>query len=165
MGHSLWMRPRSYALAGIFFTLSCSIVYSQTDVVGAPSTVDNQRLELRDQLRDLPGARKHFTSDYYVGSGTVHLELGNLQAAVLSYQEAISINPNNAEAYFDIGRAQYGLGKLQEASDNFNLALKIEPGRLEFHAARGSIRRELGDLAGAEEDFGFLRLQPDSIPR
>jgi len=43
------------------------------------------------------------------------IDLGNLQEAELSYRKAIELNPDFADAHYNLGNIQRDLGKLKDA--------------------------------------------------
>ena len=56
-----------------------------------------------------------------------HLHQGHLDEALTTYKKALSIKPDNAEVYNNIGTALRDQGKLEAAIEAFKKALSIKP--------------------------------------
>ena len=69
------------------------------------------------------------------------------------YNQAITRDPKNTEAYFQRGQARDGLGDPQSAIKNYTLVLQIDPNHGAAYSARGDARLKLKDTAGALEDY------------
>ena len=54
-------------------------------------------------------------------------EQGKLEQAIDAYSKALSINPENAEAYYNLGNVFRDQGKLDEAKEAFNKAIHANP--------------------------------------
>ena len=54
-------------------------------------------------------------------------EQGKLDEAIEAYKKALSIQPNNANAYYNMGIALREQGKLDEAIEAYKKALSIQP--------------------------------------
>ncbi|MFN9171376.1 MAG: tetratricopeptide repeat protein, partial [Dolichospermum sp.] len=90
---------------------------------------------------------------FYSNRGVVRNELGDKPGAIDDYNQAIKINPNDADAYYNRGNARKELGDKPGAIDDFNLAIKINPNCAEAYTNRGVVRNQLGDKQGAIDDF------------
>jgi tetratricopeptide (TPR) repeat protein len=87
---------------------------------------------------------------------------GDLVAAVAEYDAALTLNPDQAEVWYNRAVARYALGNLTGALTDADRSLELNPHQANAHNARGAIRREAGDLSGALTDFDeALRLHPD----
>ena len=74
-------------------------------------------------------------------------ELGRLDEALASYDEAVALRPDRAEARYNRGGALQGLGRLEEALASYEEALAIKANHVEALVNRGVALREL-DAAG-----------------
>jgi tetratricopeptide (TPR) repeat protein/S1-C subfamily serine protease len=90
---------------------------------------------------------------FYNNRGNVRNELGDKQGAIDDYNQAIKINPNDAQAYYNRGVVRDDLGDKQGAIDDYNLAIKINPNYALAYYNRGIVRNELGDKPGAIDDY------------
>ena len=65
--------------------------------------------------------------------------LGKYDEAIAQYSEALRINPDDADAHYNLGDALRNLGKYDEAAARYSEALRLKPDYLEA-------RRSLEDL-------------------
>ncbi|MFN5595247.1 MAG: tetratricopeptide repeat protein, partial [Aphanizomenon sp.] len=79
--------------------------------------------------------------------------LGDKQAAIDDFTQAIKINPNYDKAYNNRGSVRDDLGDKQGAIDDYTLAIKFNPNLAQAYNNRGVVRKELGDKQGAIDDF------------
>ena len=56
------------------------------------------------------------------------LQQEDYQAAVMNFNQALSLNPQLADAYLERGIAKYYLGQQEQAIKDFNQAINISPG-------------------------------------
>jgi tetratricopeptide (TPR) repeat protein len=61
-----------------------------------------------------------------IARGSQHFLLGQTQAAIEAYEEALKLEPR-PETYLYLGRALDLAGRREEAQANFRLALRIDP--------------------------------------
>ena len=94
--------------------------------------------------------------------GAVSQGLGKLDEALEAYKKAISIEPENAEAFFNIGNAIKEQGKLDEAIDAYTKALSIKPDIPEAYYNMGIALQQQGKLEEAIEAYKkALAIKPD----
>ncbi|MCJ7663010.1 MAG: tetratricopeptide repeat protein [Desulfobacterales bacterium] len=70
------------------------------------------------------------TNNNWVAHYNLGVELaqkGNIDEAILHYQEALRINPTYASAHFNLGNALFNQGKVDEAILHYQEALRINP--------------------------------------
>jgi tetratricopeptide (TPR) repeat protein len=65
--------------------------------------------------------------------GNTQQELGKLDEALASYNQAIALKPDLAEAHNNLGNTQQELGKLDEALASYNQAIALKPDYAEAH--------------------------------
>jgi tetratricopeptide (TPR) repeat protein len=85
--------------------------------------------------------------------GIAKFELGDKQGAILDYNRAITIDPQDAFAYYNRGVAKFELGDKQGAILDYNRAITIDPQDAFAYYNRGVAKFELGDKQGAILDF------------
>ena len=85
--------------------------------------------------------------------GTCFSELGNLDSALVYFDQSLEIEPEFFSVLKDKVLVLFKLGKLDQAIENFNQALKIEPKYAAALAGRGQVFQDLGELKKAEKDF------------
>ena len=66
----------------------------------------------------LPTSNPTRTSDSYVMEGDVQFTAGDMDAAILAYQEAVQVDPNNAEVWSKLARIQTYSSALQTTDDD-----------------------------------------------
>ena len=69
----------------------------------------------------------------YKISGACYASLGQLDAAVKSYKKVIAINPNSAEAHYNLGATLQRLGQLDAAVKSYKKVVAINPDYAEAH--------------------------------
>src|SRR5262249_31628860 len=85
-----------------------------------------------------------------------------LGKAAAALREAIPLNPADALAHFDLGRALSGQGKLPEAIAEFREAIRLKPDFAVAHTNLGNALRRQGKAAEAIAEFReAIRLEPD----
>ncbi|MFN7851159.1 MAG: tetratricopeptide repeat protein [Dolichospermum sp.] len=100
---------------------------------------------------------------FYLSRGNVRDDLGDKPGAIDDYNQAIKINPNNAQAYNNRGIVRYELGDKPGAIDDYNLAIKINPNNANAYNNRGLARAELGDKQGAIDDYNqAIKINPNN---
>lgn len=89
----------------------------------------------------------------YKNRGNTRLELGDYEAAIADYNQAIQINPNYVDAYYQRGNTHCDLGNYEAAIDDFNQVIKIKSNYTDAYYNRGNARLIIGDKQGAIDDF------------
>ncbi|MGK7874000.1 MAG: tetratricopeptide repeat protein, partial [Xenococcaceae cyanobacterium] len=84
-------------------------------------------------------------TDAYNNRGNARYYLGEYQASIEDYTEAIRINPTDADAYNKRGNARYYLGEYQAAIEDYNQAIRINPNDAAAYNNRGIARDDLGE--------------------
>ena len=83
----------------------------------------------------------------------IAINLGDKAGAIKYYTQAITINPQDAEAYNNRGIAKYESGDKAGAIKYYTQAITINPQDAEAYNNRGTAKYELGDKAGAIKDL------------
>ena len=96
-------------------------------------------------------------------AGASNTGLKQFDNAIKSYKKAIKINPDFAEAYYNMAIAQKVIGEFDEAIKSYKKALKIKPNYFEAHYNLGNILSEKGDKKAAIDSYEFaLQIKPGS---
>jgi tetratricopeptide (TPR) repeat protein len=90
--------------------------------------------------------------DFFI-QGHEKYEKGDYQGAVAAFTQAIMLNPNDAQAYYNRGIARSSLGDKQGEIADYNQALRINPNYAKAYYNRGVARSDLGDKQGAVADY------------
>ena len=86
----------------------------------------------------------------------------NSDEEIMCYTEAIRLNPEYAEAYYNRGLARSDKGDLEGAIKDYNQAILLNPNDAEAYYNRGVTGYERGDLEGALKDYNqAIRLNPN----
>ena len=100
-------------------------------------------------------------SDAYYNLGNVFHEVGDLDAAIASYQRALEID-RDCDTYLNLGNALRERGDLPEAIDNYHLALQINPEYVDAYNNLGEALKEQGKYMAAIANFKQgLKLAPE----
>jgi tetratricopeptide (TPR) repeat protein len=83
----------------------------------------------------------------------IAINLVDKAGAIKHYTQAITINPQDAEAYYNRGLVKYALGDKAGAIADFTQAITINPQLAEAYSNRGLAKSALGDKAGAIKDY------------
>jgi predicted TPR repeat methyltransferase len=95
-------------------------------------------------------------------SGACHQKLSQLEAAVMSYEQALAIKPDYAEAYNNLGNTLKELRQLDAAVKSYEKALSIKPDFAEAHSNLGITFKELGRLDAAVKCYEHaLAIKPN----
>ena len=82
--------------------------------------------------------------------------------AILYLSNAIKIQPNDAEIYYNRGVAYENLGQYQPAIKDYNQAISLKPAYSEAFYNRGTLYSEIGQYQQAIEDYNkAISLQPN----
>ncbi|MGD1713665.1 tetratricopeptide repeat protein, partial [Dapis sp. BLCC M172] len=86
-----------------------------------------------------------------------------LKAAIESYQQAIKIKPDFAQAHYNLGNIFLKQGKLKAAIESYQQAIKIKPDYGIAHHQLGNALDKKGELEAAAESYQqALKFLPDS---
>lgn len=85
--------------------------------------------------------------------GISHTRAGRFEQAVESYQKAIELNPQYAEAYHELGYALFKLGKYNESLEASVKATKLRPKNAETYRNLGDTYKALNQIDKACESY------------
>jgi tetratricopeptide (TPR) repeat protein len=99
----------------------------------------------------------------YDAAGAWFAGRGRSDCASAAFEEAIRLDPQSAEAHFDLGLLRQRQGKLEAAAKEFRLALRTDPSLVRARLALGSVLMD-SDNAAAETEFRkALEADPRSV--
>jgi hypothetical protein len=84
--------------------------------------------------------------------GYVHLQLGHWQESIEAYNEALAIDPTDAESWTGRGRAHYSLGHVDAAMSDYNKAIEVAPEYSEAYYLRAVIYEARGEMELSRRD-------------
>jgi tetratricopeptide (TPR) repeat protein len=114
-----------------------------------------------------PGQEPNPGSDAssYVKFGMSNGQRGDLDAAVAAFNEAITIDPKFAPAYYNRGLAHALQNRFGDAIRDYNQAIQINPNYAAAYYQRGSLLGQQADFDGAIADFSrVIKLVPSYGP-
>ena len=96
-------------------------------------------------------------------SANEHFQQGKNQEAVADYDQAIRLNPQYTEAYYNRGTAKSMLGRHQEAIADYNEAIRLNPQVAQTYTNRGNAKVALGRHQEAMADYDeAIRINPQA---
>jgi tetratricopeptide (TPR) repeat protein len=143
--------------------------------IAAPAHIcaqEMQSVSSSSPLQVTAGKRKR--AEQVVREGLRKAAQGDYKKAISDYNRALTLDPQNATAYFYRGVAHSHLGDDRAAAEDFEqtVRLRIEkldriirqhPGDASAHVQRGFARSEYRDLQGAIDDYTqAIRLDPQN---
>ena len=155
---SLAVLPKNYLIDGISATISrlSLIVILLCQITGCTFSLSPGQTEQ---------ASREFvsiTSRTLVQQGIEKSERGDSSGAITDFTEALKINPNNADAYYNQAVVYSQLGNFELAIANFSQALKLDPNLVQAYVNRGSIYSHLGNNEKAIADLTkALKINPN----
>lgn len=91
--------------------------------------------------------------EYHFRKGNSQASLGDMNAAITSYNAALALSADYSEAINNKGNAYASMGKFQEALAAFDKAIAMKPDAANFRCNRGMAKNAAGDQAGACADW------------
>ena len=94
--------------------------------------------------------------------GASAAQIGKLDEAVFAFQKAISVEPDFADTYNNLGNVLKDLGKPKEAEEAYNKAITIKPDFAEAYFNKGNVLKDQSRLEEAIESYkDALSSKPD----
>ena len=88
-------------------------------------------------------------------------EQGRLEEAIKGYDEAIRLDPQDADSYHKRGFAYFNLGQYERAIEDYDEAIRLNSQYTDAYIARGNAYANLGQPQRAIDDFDeAIRLDP-----
>ena len=124
-----------------------------------PQTAINQLVNLFNQgqfptlIKHAKDLAEQYPDAFIVWSlmGASFVQIGNLERAIQSYQEALSIKPDYVDGYNNIGVALQNKGELDEAIEAFQKALILKPNDADCYNNLGVALKDKGNFDDAIE--------------
>ncbi len=109
------------------------------------------------------GVNNDLVARAFFSIGYLHSEQNESDQALSAYDEAIKLNPNNADAYISRGVVKSKLGQSEDAIADHNEAIRLKPDYADAYINRGNAKRALGKHQDAIYDYDeAIRLNPNS---
>ena len=168
--HTLLAAAAGLAACGLAAPAGASIVvlgstdarmcFEAADRPAYPNVQDLRRCDDALQLSSLSAYEVVAT---HVNRGILRLRRGAIDQAISDFNEAITLDPNQPEAYLNKGAALLRRQNAGEAINLFTIALERNTTRPALaHYARGVANETLGNLSAAYRDYtAASRIAPD----
>ena len=109
----------------------------------------------KNQKRDRPAAASDLQA--LLQEGLRAHQAGQLPDAEAAYRRVLGLDPNYAEAHYNLGNALKDLGRLEDAVASYQKALAIQPDFAEAHSNLGIALQDLGRLEEAVASYHKAR--------
>lgn len=90
---------------------------------------------------------EHFLLSYFLGLSLDRS--GKRLEAIAAFEEALRLDPKNAEAHLALGKTEFAVGRLKDAIGELEEALRLSPGNLQARRLLSQAYRRAGDPARA----------------
>ncbi|MEM7336081.1 MAG: tetratricopeptide repeat protein [Chloroflexota bacterium] len=107
-----------------------------------------QALDIADKLKD-----SSLKWRYLLGRGNTYHDMGQLEDALNDYTQAISLNPQDAVAFYNRGSTYHDMGQLEDALNDYTQAISLNPQDAVTFNNRGNAYNDMGQLKDALNDF------------
>ncbi|MFA5292379.1 MAG: tetratricopeptide repeat protein [Phycisphaerae bacterium] len=97
------------------------------------------------------------SSQMLIDKGLKELRQENWPAALAYFQKATEENPDDAEAYYNLGVTYGSLGRYQDAIEAYKQAIRIKPDYAKAHNMLGVTYFAIGDNGAALEEYKILK--------
>ena len=135
------------------------------DQMQALMTLYNQQ-KLQQVFKETQVLTKRYANNLFLWNlmGIAAAQLGKLDDAIHALKKAVSIKPDYAEGFYNIGNALQIQGKLKEAVEAFRKAVSIKPDYAEAYYNTGLAQQNQGKLEEAVEAYNkALSIKPDYV--
>ena len=110
-------------------------------------------------INDYPKESKLFNIN-----GACYAAIGDLEKAIDSYKKAISLNPNYAQAHFNLGNTYQDLCQFNDSISSYQHAISLNP---DYHEAHNNLGGSLLDVSRVDDAIKSykkaVKLKPDYI--
>ena len=114
---------------------------------------NKNRLDLAKLLLDEGKKRNEKYAPLQNAYGLLYLNRGALSLALQSFQAAVELDPNFAEARSNVGLTTLGFRNYEVAKEQFNKVIALQPKNYNAYIGLGAALRGLKDLDGAEAQY------------
>ena len=106
---------------------------------------------VRQRTQDRPYVPEDYES--YRAAGDRASQRGDYEEAIFCFDEAIQLNPVEADVYYWRGKAKYHLKQLVEAITDFDEAIELEDNNMNYYQSRATAGLDLNQYNKAKDDF------------
>lgn len=154
----LWSGKRLLIGGGLIALLFSPAVTAQPNRLIAQNNLNIAPLK---PLQPSPQDKKQFNE--LLRQGKASVDNGNFPQAIAIYQQAASLDGENAELYGGMGYLYAQQGQFAEANQSFQQALRIDPNNPEYYDGLGYSYAKQGQLSQASSAYATaISLTPNS---
>jgi len=103
------------------------------------------------------------SANVHADRGLERLNAGEFEEAIAYFDEAVKLEPGNADAILGRGLCWHHIGEQENALSDYDEAIRLQPELAQAFAYRGALRVRRGETAAGMEDYGeAIRLQPET---
>jgi tetratricopeptide (TPR) repeat protein len=102
---------------------------------------------------------------YWFDRGCLVAAYGNDKAAIRYFQKALSMDPSNSTAFFNMGISYGELGQYAKALETIDKAIQMDPQKAVYYYGRGRVHLLAGDTEAAHKDISHAAQEghPDAV--
>ncbi|HEY8997539.1 MAG TPA: tetratricopeptide repeat protein [Edaphobacter sp.] len=98
--------------------------------------------------------------------GISSMELRNIPAAKIYFQQAVKLQKKNSEGWNNLGAIEYLTGRYDSAVSNYKKAIKFDKHSATYHSNLGTAYFEKKDYESARKEYETaLKIDPDMMQR
>ena len=120
---------------------------------------------IRKTIDEIPtDVQKGMLPEWVFQQGNFFMMLGQMDRAIEAYSYAITLNPNNVDAYLNRGVTYGNKGDSERAMADFNRAIELNPDDAKAYISRGWAYYKKGEIDCAIKDYtNAIELKPDFV--
>jgi len=93
------------------------------------------------------------TAADFTARGLAKQSMGDLDGAILDYNQAVALDPKSVEVFYRRGLARQTKGDFDGAVADYTEVLTLDPKQADAYSNRGFVKQAQGDLDGALADY------------
>jgi tetratricopeptide (TPR) repeat protein len=102
------------------------------------------------------------SEEYWLNRGHYFFEMESYEKAIEAFRQAITINPNSANTYFNIGAANFNLKKYDEAIEVYKQSIRLDPDDAQIYISLGNAYDRLNNHEKASDAYKeAIKIAPD----
>jgi lipoprotein NlpI len=130
----------------------------------SPTTPDNSSSS-QSQSSTTEEITNPETAADYENRGFARQAKGDFDGAISDYNQALTLDPNDAVASYRRGLARQSKGDWADAASDYSQVLTINPENADAFSNRGFVKQAQGDLDGALADYAQALMINPKIPK
>jgi WD40 repeat protein/tetratricopeptide (TPR) repeat protein len=147
------------------FTNAPALLATNALFKGTTISLQNLKLLNKRGLKDYDGIITSYADAYsFIKSGTKKALRDKEMEAIKDYDEAIKLDPTDAEYFYLRGFSKAGLKNYSEAIKDYDEAIRLDPYHPKYFSGRGNLWVLLDNYAGAINNYDeVIKLNPNDM--